>query len=76
MASDEDATSLYTGVITRLGFTPAHIYDIALDQDSYYNPIKIKAANGGTGNVTLTREYRPPTEFRPTAAGIASPAAA
>ena len=55
LVSDEDATTLYTGVITRLGFTPAHIYDIALDQDSYYNPIKIKAANGGTGNVTLTR---------------------
>ena len=53
--SDDDATTLYTGVVTRLGFTPAHIYDIALDENSYYNSIRIKAANSGTGDVKLTR---------------------
>ena len=55
LISDDDAIALYTGVVTRLAFTPAHIYDIALDENSYYNSIRIKAANSGTGDVTLTR---------------------
>ena len=53
--SDANATSIYTGVVSSLGFTPGHIYDIPLDENSYYNTIRIKASNGGTGNITLTR---------------------
>jgi hypothetical protein len=55
LVNDDDAFTLYTGVVGRLAFTPAHIYDIALDENSYYNSIRIKAANGGTGDVTLKR---------------------
>ena len=55
LLSDADALSLYTGVVTRLGFTPEHIYDIPLDENSYYNALRIKASDGGTGNVMLTR---------------------
>ena len=55
LVNDADATTLYTGVVTRLGFTPEHIYDIALDEDSYYNALRIKAADSGTGDVTLKR---------------------
>jgi pectin methylesterase-like acyl-CoA thioesterase len=53
--TDEQATTAYTEAVTKLGFTPAHIYDIALDENSYYNSIRIKAANSGTGDVTLKR---------------------
>ena len=53
--TDETATALYTGVVTSLGFTPEHIYDIPLADNSYYNAIRIKASNGGTGDVTLSR---------------------
>ena len=55
VVSDEVALSLYTGVVTSLGFTPVHVYDIPLNENSYYNTIRIKASNGGTGNITLTR---------------------
>ena len=55
IVSAADALSLYTGVVTALGFTPEHIYDIPLDETSYYNALRIKASNGGTGVVTLTR---------------------
>ena len=51
----EQAKARYTEVVTKLGFTPEQIYDIALDENSVYNPIRIAAANGGTGNVILTR---------------------
>ena len=55
VVSDDDAKTLYTGVVTKLGFTPEQIYDITLDENSVYNDIRIAAANGGTGDVTLTR---------------------
>ena len=53
--SDADATALYTGVVNSLAFTPEHIYDIPLNDGSYYNVIRIKASNDGEGDVTLTR---------------------
>jgi pectin methylesterase-like acyl-CoA thioesterase len=53
--SDADATALYTGVVTSLAFTPEHVYDIPLNDGSYYNVIRIKASNDGEGDVTLTR---------------------
>ncbi len=53
--TDEQATTAYTEAVTKLGFTPAHIYDIALDEANNHNAIKVKAANGGTGDVTLKR---------------------
>ena len=53
--TDETATALYTGVVNSLSFTPEHIYDIPLDDASYYNSIRIKASKGGTGDVTLSR---------------------
>lgn len=55
VVSDDDAKTLYTGVVTKLGFTPEQIYDITLDENSVYNDIRIAAANGGTGDVTITR---------------------
>ena len=55
VVSDDDAKTLYTGVVTKLGFTPEKIYDITLDENSVYNTIRIAAANGGTGDVTITR---------------------
>ena len=55
VVSDDDAKTLYTGVVTKLGFTPEKIYDIALDENIVYNDIRIAAANGGTGDVTITR---------------------
>ena len=54
--SDADATTLYTGVTTRLGFTPTHIYDnMVFDENSAYNTIHMKAYNDGTGSADLTR---------------------
>lgn len=55
VVSDDDAKTLYTGVVTKLGFTPEQIYDITLDENSVYNDIRIAAANGGKGDVTITR---------------------
>ena len=55
LVNDANALSLYTGVVTSLGFTPEHIYDIPLDENSYYNTLHIKASNDGAGNITLTR---------------------
>ena len=55
LVNDANALSLYTGVVTSLGFTPEHIYDIPLDENSYYNTLRIKASNDGAGNITLTR---------------------
>jgi len=55
LVSDETAESLYTGVVSRLGFTPEHVYDIPLNENSYYNALRIKASNGGMGDITLTR---------------------
>lgn len=55
--SDELARFYYTEVTgsKALNFTPAHVYDIPLDEDSYYNSIRIAASDNGTGNVTLKR---------------------
>ena len=53
--TSEQATTAYTEAVSKLGFTPEHIYDIPLDETSYYNAIRIKASNGGTGVITLTR---------------------
>ena len=55
--SDEVARFYYTEVTgsKALNFTPAHVYDIPLDEDSYYNSIRIAASDNGTGNVTLKR---------------------
>lgn len=58
VVSDADATTLYTGVVTDLGFTPEHIYDIPIDENSYYNNIRIKASDNGTGDITLTRTIK------------------
>ena len=55
LVNDANALSLYTGVVTSLGFTPEHIYDIPLDENSYYNTLRINASNDGAGNITLTR---------------------
>lgn len=49
------AEERYTEAVTQLGFTPEQIYDITLDENSVYNDIRIAAANGGTGDVTITR---------------------
>lgn len=51
----DQAKERYTEAVTQLGFTPEKIYDIALDENIVYNDIRIAAANGGTGDVTLTR---------------------
>lgn len=51
----DQAKERYTEAVTQLGFTPEQIYDITLDENSVYNTVRIAAANGGTGNVTLTR---------------------
>ena len=55
--SDELARFYYTEVTgsKALNFTPAHVYDIPLDEDSYYNSIRIAASDNGTGDVTLKR---------------------
>ena len=53
--TSEQATTAYSEAVSKLGFTPEHIYDIPLDETSYYNALRIKASNGGTGVVTLTR---------------------
>ncbi len=53
--SEANATTLYTRVVSQLGFTPEQVYDITLDEDIVYNSLRIKAANGGTGDVTLNR---------------------
>ncbi len=49
------AEERYTEAVTQLGFTPEQIYDITLDENIVYNDIRIAAANGGTGDVTITR---------------------
>ena len=51
----DQAKERYTEAVTQLGFTPEQIYDITLDENSVYNDIRIAAANGGTGDVTITR---------------------
>ena len=53
--SDDDALTLYTGVVSALGFTPEHIYDIPLNENSYYNALRIQASHNGEGNITLSR---------------------
>lgn len=51
----DQAKERYTEAVTQLGFTPEQIYDITLDENSVYNDIRIAAANGGKGDVTITR---------------------
>ena len=51
----DQAKERYTEAVTQLGFTPEQIYDITLDENIVYNDIRIAAANGGTGDVTITR---------------------
>ena len=57
LLSDEDALDLYANVVTRLGFTPEHIYDddVVLDEGSYYNVCRIAATDNVERNVKLTR---------------------
>lgn len=57
LVSDEDALDLYANVVTRLGFTPEHIYDddVVLDEGSYYNVCRIAATDNVERNVNLTR---------------------
>lgn len=56
VVSDADATTAYTEAVSKLGFTPTHIYDdMAFDENSAHNTIHMKAYNGGTGSVDLTR---------------------
>ena len=54
LVSDEDAFELYTGAISRLGFTPEHILcDYVLSDTKPF--IKVADSNTGTGIVTLSR---------------------
>ena len=55
LVTDENALALYTGVVTGLAFTPDHVYDIPLDENSYYNALRIQASHGGEGDITLSR---------------------
>ncbi|MBO6187340.1 MAG: hypothetical protein J6O23_02410 [Prevotella sp.] len=57
LVSDADALSLYAGVVSRLGFTPEHIYDgnVVLDEASYYNVCRIDATDNVKRTVELTR---------------------
>ena len=57
LVSDADALSLYAGVVSRLGFTPKHIYDdnVVLDEASYYNVCRIAASDNVERTVKLTR---------------------
>ena len=57
LVSDENALTLYKEVVTRLGYMPAHLCDIQLDETNNHNAIKIAAtsAYGLPGDVTLKR---------------------
>ena len=57
LLSDEEALSLYAGVVTRLGFTPEKIYDgnLELSENSAYNVCRIAANDNAQRNVVLNR---------------------
>ena len=57
LLSDDDALGLYAGVVTRLDFTPEHIYDgnLELGENSAYNKCRIAANNDVARSVELTR---------------------
>ncbi len=57
LVSDADALNLYAGVVTRLAFTPEHIYDgnLELGESSAYNVCRIAANNLIERDVTLSR---------------------
>lgn len=57
LLSDEEALSLYAGVVTRLGFTPEKIYDgnLELSESSAYNVCRIAANDNVERSVALTR---------------------
>ena len=57
LLSDEEALSLYAGVVTRLGFTPEKIYDgnLELSEGSAYNVCRIAANDNVQRNVVLNR---------------------
>lgn len=54
--SDDEALSLYAGVVTRMGFTPEKIYDgsLELSESSAYNVCRIAANDNVERNVALT----------------------
>ena len=60
LLSDEEALSLYAGVVTRLGFTPEKIYDgnLELSESSAYNVCRIAANDNVQRSVALTREVK------------------
>lgn len=60
LLSDEEALSLYAGVVTRLGFTPEKIYDgnLELSESSAYNVCRIAANDNVERSVALTREVK------------------
>ena len=57
LVSDADALNLYAGVVTRLAFTPEHIYDgnLELGESSAYNVCRIAANDNVARTVALTR---------------------
>ena len=57
LLSDAEALSIYADVVSRLGFTPEHIYDgnVVLDEASYYNVCRIAATDNVERTVELTR---------------------
>ena len=57
VVADDKALELYAGVVSRLGFTPAHIYEdvVELDENSAYNVCRIAANDNIQRNVKLTR---------------------
>lgn len=57
LLSDAEALSIYADVVSRLGFTPKHIYDdnVVLDEASYYNVCRIAATDNVARTVELTR---------------------
>ena len=57
LLSDDEALSLYAGVVTRLGFTPEKIYDgnLELSESSAYNVCRIAANDNVERSVVLNR---------------------
>ena len=57
LLSDDEALSLYAGVVTRLGFTPEKIYDgnLELSENSAYNVCRIAANDNVQRSVVLNR---------------------
>ena len=58
--TEEESLAVYSDVVTKLGFTPAHIYDgdLVLNEGSAYNVCRIAANDGVERNVALTRDIK------------------